>query len=128
MNEPMPESPVAENGSGMTTEELDAIAATVRALMVDDPTRPARTRNAAKRLTQQSEFAKSAVHRFNLQVEVQRLLLERARAKHDAGERVPADLQVELRAAAVLYSVERDRIVRSCGLRLGAGNRLSLAV
>jgi hypothetical protein len=127
MDEPLRETPVVEHGNAMTTEELDGIASAVRGLMVDDSVRPAGTKRAAQQLARW-EFATRAVQRFNVQVEAQRLLLERARAKHDSGERVPDELQVELRATAVLYGVERDRIVRSLGLRQGAGGRLSLTV
>jgi hypothetical protein len=104
----------------MTTEELDAITDVLRVLVVGDEARSAATRDgpsreAAHRVNMQ--LAKDAADRFNAQVEAQRLLLGRARAKHDAGERVPDELRVELMAAAVLYKVERERIEQRFGLR-----------
>jgi hypothetical protein len=104
----------------MTTEELDAVADALRVLVVEEAARPAATkdgpsRGAAHRVNMQ--LAKAAADRFNLQLDAQRLLLERACEKHDAGERVPDDLRVQLMAAAVLYKAERLRIEERFGLR-----------
>jgi hypothetical protein len=104
----------------MTTDELDVVADVLRMLVVDDEPRSTApkdgpSREAAHRVNMQ--LARDAAGRFNAQLEPQRMLLERARAKHDAGERVPDDLRVELMAAAVLYTVERQRIEQRFGLR-----------
>jgi hypothetical protein len=104
----------------MTAQELDAVADALRVFAVDE--RQAGPKGATSRQTAAHtanlQFAKDAVGRFNVQLEPQRVLLDRARAKHAAGERVADDIRVELLAAAVLYSGERDRIERRFGLRV----------
>jgi hypothetical protein len=105
----------------MTAEELDAVADALSVFTVDE-TLPSGAKAATGRQaaahSANMQFARYAAGRFNVELEPQRVLLERARAKHDAGERVPDDLRVELSAAAVLYRDERDRIERRFGLRV----------
>jgi hypothetical protein len=104
----------------MTEEELNAVADALRVFAVDE--RQAGPKNATWRQTAAHtanlQFAKDAVGRFNSQLEPQRVLLDRARAKHAAGERVADDIRVELMAAAVQYRGERDRIEKRFGLRV----------
>jgi hypothetical protein len=105
----------------MTAEELDAIAYALRVFAVDEPLPTGAKAATARRASAHSvnmELAKDAAGRFNVELEPQRLLLDRARAKRDAGERVPDDLRVKLSAAAVLYRDERDRIEKRFGLRV----------
>ena len=104
----------------MTTEELDTIADSLRPFVVNDEARSTAakgpSREAAHRVNIQ--LAQEAAHRFNVQLEPQRLLLERARANQSLGERIPENLRVELRAAAVLFRAERGRIEQRFGLRV----------
>jgi hypothetical protein len=105
----------------MTAEELDTIAHALRVFAVDEtlPTgAKAATARAAAARSVSMQFARNAAGRFNVQLEPQRLLLDRARANHDAGERVPVDIRVELMAAAVLFKGERERIEQRFGLRV----------
>jgi len=83
----------------MTAEELDRLEKAFRALAFRE-TDPA--------------VARLEVQRYNAEVERQRALLASARN----GEALTPQSEVELRAAAVLYANERDRIVRRFGLRL----------
>ncbi len=84
----------------MTAEELERMETAFRTLSLreTDPV-PARV----------------AVQRYNAEVERQRAVLASARA----GGPLSPQSEVELRAAAVLYANERDRIVQRFGLRVG---------
>jgi hypothetical protein len=82
----------------MTAEELDRLDQAFRALSCRE-TDPAPVR--------------VEVQRFNTEIERPRALLASARA----GEALTPQSEVELRAAAILYTNERDRIVRRFGLR-----------
>jgi len=105
----------------MTAEELDAVADALRMFSVE-ATPPTGPKNATARQvaahSANMQLAKDAASRFNAQVGPQRVLLESARAKHEAGEPVPVDIRVQLMAAAVLYRAERDRIEQRFGLRV----------
>jgi hypothetical protein len=83
----------------MTAEELDRFDKAFRALACRET---------------DSAPARMEVQRYNAEVERQRALLASARA----GEQLTPQSEVELRAAAILYANERDRIVRRFGLRV----------
>lgn len=59
-----------------------------------------------------SDDANAAVQRFNAQIEQERSRLGAARARLAASGSLPVDVAVSLEAAAVMLTVERDRIVR----------------
>ena len=63
--------------------------------------------------------AKGAALRFNSQVQLERARCEDARATHDQAGAVSPDIEIELRAAAVMYSAERERIASRWGILLG---------
>jgi hypothetical protein len=81
----------------MTAEELEVMDRAFRLLAVRE---------------NDSAAARLAVRRFNAEVEQQRAMLATARS----GKLLTPEGEVELRAAAVLYAEERDRIVRRFGL------------
>ncbi len=83
----------------MTPDELDRIDSAFRALAVREG---------------DSAHARLAVRRFNAEIERQRAAIAAARA----GKELTPQSEVELRAAAVLYTDERDRIVRRFGLHV----------
>jgi hypothetical protein len=91
-------APARRYNPPMTAEELDRLDEAFRALSYRE-TDPAP--------------ARVEVQRFNAEIERQRALLASARA----GEALTPQREVELRAAAILYANERDRIVRRFGLR-----------
>jgi hypothetical protein len=59
-----------------------------------------------------SPHVKEAVRRFNASVEQERSRLDAARAAYRESGAVPVEVAVALQAVAVMYSVERDRIVQ----------------
>jgi hypothetical protein len=79
----------------MTSEELDSIDHALSALAIHDGF---------------CAGAKAAALRFNARVQQERSRCEGARATHEQARAVPADLEIELRAAAIMYVVERERI------------------
>ena len=81
----------------MTTEDLDRIDLALSALVIHDG---------------YSAGARSAALRFNSQVQQERARFQRVRAAHDDVSTVPPDVEIELRAAAAMSGVERERIVR----------------
>lgn len=103
----------------MTTQELAAIADAMRALIVDEDREKAFAQKGIREGVRKANLrcAMESARRFNRDLDSQRHLLELARAKQEAGEPVPDDLSVVLRAAAVLYRAERERIVERFGLR-----------
>jgi hypothetical protein len=81
----------------MTSEDLDCIDGAFSALVVDESC---------------SAGAKSAALRFNARIEQERSRFSGAGATRARAGEVSAELEIELRAAAAMFAVERDRIVR----------------
>ncbi len=81
----------------MTTQDLDCIDRALSVLVIGDG---------------YCAGAKSAAQRFNSQIQQERSRLKCARATHEQARRVSPDVEIELRASAVMYVVERERIVR----------------
>lgn len=87
----------------MTIEDLDRIDRDLKVLVVR-PADTARARNIA--LT------------FNAEVQQARARLACVRTTHAESRVISPELAVELEAYAVMYAVERERIVRQWGLAL----------
>jgi hypothetical protein len=82
----------------MTTEELDCIERALSALVVHDGYSPG---------------AKRAALQFNSQLERERSrLLGRARLTQGEAHGVSSELEIELRGAAIMYAVERERVAQ----------------
>ena len=81
----------------MSSAELDRIEGMLTPLTVSDGC---------------SDDAKDAVRRFNAKIEQERSRLGAARATLGESGSLPSDIAVALRAAAVMFTVERERIVR----------------
>ena len=82
----------------MTMEELDCIERALSALVVQDGFSPG---------------AKQAALQFNSQLERERSrLLGGARAGQGDAGGFSSELEVELRGAAIMYAVERERVAR----------------
>ena len=89
----------------MTTQDLDRIDRELSAL-------DAQGASCAE--------AKRAALRFNAQLEQERARLKGARATQGRARPIPMKLEIELRAAAVMYGVERERVVRRWNIPLRA--------
>jgi hypothetical protein len=87
----------------MTTEDLDRIDHALSALVIPGGSCP---------------DAQNAALRFNSQLEQERSRLRRARATHEQARVVSPDVEVELRAAAAMYALERERIARRWNISL----------
>jgi hypothetical protein len=87
----------------MTTGDLDCIDRALSVLVIHDG---------------YSTGAKSAALRFNSQIQEERSRFECARATHEHARAVSLVVEIELRASAVMYEVERERIVRLWNIRL----------
>jgi hypothetical protein len=81
----------------MTTEDLDCIDRALSMLVVH-PTC--------------SLEAKSAVLRFNARIQPERSRLGSARAMQQEGCAVDPSIEIELKASAVMFAEERNRVVR----------------
>jgi hypothetical protein len=81
----------------MTSEELCHIDAELRPLSIS---------------VECCDDAHAAVGRFNARIEHERTRLHDARASLDGTGSLPLDLEVVLRAAAVMFKVERERIAQ----------------
>jgi hypothetical protein len=89
----------------MTTEDLNRIDLALSALVIHDG---------------YSAGARSAALRFNSQVQHERCRFEHVRAAHGQVSTVSPDVEIELRAAAAMYVVERERIIRVWSIPLRA--------
>ncbi len=89
----------------MTNEDLDGIDRALRVIVVPDG---------------YSAGAKDAALRFNARLHEERSRFERARATYEETHTVSAQLEIELRASAAMFAVERERLVRFWRLPLRA--------
>ena len=95
--EPAAPSEGTRESTRMSNDELDRIDVTLRLLSVPEICSP---------------HAKAAIGRFNARIEQERSRVHVARASLGDSGSLPLDLEVVLRAAAVMFTVERERIAR----------------
>jgi hypothetical protein len=118
--QPLADAEASAQLNRVTTEDLDCIDRALSLLLIHDG---------------YSAEAKSAALRFNSRIQQERSRFEGARAMHEQGRAVSPDVEIELRASAVMYTVERERIVRLWKIPLrapvharGDGDRAGSAV
>jgi hypothetical protein len=81
----------------MSIMELDGIGHALKPLVVSDAC---------------SSYVKDAVRRFNARLGQERARLEGARATREQSGSVPLEVEVALKAYAVMFAVERERMMR----------------